>query len=95
MVAQDLFSLDDESYLITVDSFSGFWEVDKLVDTHADTVIQKTKEHFSRHGIPDEVQMDNGPKFSCKAYARFAREWKFFHNTSSPYHPQANGLAES
>eukprot|EP00794_Sanderia_malayensis_P002130 gene2128-2417_t len=53
MMAQDLFSLGDKLYLITVESFSGFWEVDKLVDTHADTVIQKTKEHFSRYGAPD------------------------------------------
>ena len=95
IVAQDLFSLGDENYLITVDAYSGFWEVDKLDNTRAETVILKSKQHFARYGIPDEVHSDNGPQFDCEAYANFAGEWKFHHNPSSPYHSQANGLAES
>ena len=27
-------------------------------------------------------------------YRKFSTEWGFKHVTSSPYHPQANGLAE-
>ena len=27
-------------------------------------------------------------------YSKFAEEWGFAHVTSSPYHPQSNGLAE-
>ena len=95
IVAQDLFSLGDANYLITVDAYSGFWEVDKLDNTHAETVILKSKQHFARYGIPDEVHSDNGPQFDCEAYANFAGEWKFHHNPSSPYHSQANGLTES
>ena len=69
--------------------------MDKLDNTHAETVILKSKQHFARYGIPDEVHSDNGPQFDCEAYANFAGEWKFLHNPSSPYHSQANGLAES
>ena len=69
--------------------------MDKLDNTHAETVILKSKQHFARYGIPDEVHSDNGPQFDWEAYANFADEWEFLHNLSSPYHSQANGLAES
>ena len=95
IVAQDLFSLGDENYLITVDAYSGFWEVNRLNNTHAKTVILKSKQHFARYCIPDEVHSDNGPQFEYEAYANFTGEWRFLHNSSSLYHSQANGLAES
>ena len=44
IVAQDLFSLGDKNYLITADASGGFWEVDKLDNTHAKTVILKSKQ---------------------------------------------------
>ena len=40
------------------------------------------------------VVSDNGPQYSSKAYADFAKEYQFKHVTSSPYHPQSNGEAE-
>ena len=64
IVAQDLYTLETDDYLITVDAFSGFWETDKLPETSAETVIEKTKEHFARYGIPDRVYTDNGPQFA-------------------------------
>ena len=33
IVAQDIYSFQDNNYLITVDVFSGYWEVDKLPQT--------------------------------------------------------------
>ena len=30
IVAQDLYSLEGNDYLITVDAFSGYWEVDEM-----------------------------------------------------------------
>ena len=63
IVAQDLFSLGDENYLITVDAYSGFWEVERLDNIHVETVILKSKQNFARYGIADEVHSDNGPQF--------------------------------
>ena len=93
--AQDLFSLGDENYIITSDAYSGFWEVDRLHNKHAETVILKSKQHFARYGIPDEVHSDNDPQFDCEAYANFAGEWMLLHSPSLPYHSQAIGLTES
>ena len=95
IVAQDLYTLDGNNYLITVDAFSGYWEVDPMSQTTAQAIVHKTKQHFARYGIPDRLYTDNGPQFDCAEFTRFAYEWKFEHHTSSPYHSQSNGLIEA
>ena len=95
VVAQDLFIINRENFLITVDYFSDYWELDQLPDTLSSTVIAKTKEHFGRYGIPETVISDNGPQFCSHEYTTFAKDWDFTHVTSSPYHSQSNGKAES
>ena len=95
VVAQDLFIINRENFLITVDYFSDYWELDQLPDTLSSTVIAKTKEHFGRYGIPETVISDNGPQFRSHEYTTFAKDWDFTHVTSSPYHSQSNGKAES
>lgn len=93
-LAQDLFTLGDESYLVTVDYFSDYFEFDLLSDTTAESVINATKRHLARHGVADMVT-DNGPQYSSTHFSKFAREWEFQHTTSSPLHSQSNGKAES
>ena len=95
MVAQDLFMLNNQNYLVTIDYFSDYWELDILPDTTSETVVNCTKAQFARFGIPETVLTDNGPQFRAEQYANFAKEWEFNHITSSPYHSQANGKAES
>ena len=93
-VGQDLFSLQGENYLVTVDFYSDYMEVDHLSDTTAATVVETTKSHFARHGIADMVT-DNGPQYTSEEFSRFTREWQFTHTTSSPLHSQSNGKSES
>ena len=95
IVAQDLYSFQGNNFLITVDAFSGYWEVDKLPQTTSPAVIDATKQHFARYGIPDRVYTDNGPQFDCAEYTRFSNAWQFEHYTSSPYHSQSNGMVEA
>jgi len=95
MVAQDLFTFAGKTYLITIDYYSDFWELDAVNDASSDTIIECTKAHFARYGIPEKVITDNGPQFRAQQYEDFARQWGFSHVTSSPYHSQSNGKAES
>ena len=93
-VGQDLFSLYGNDYLVTVDYFSDYFEIDTLDDTSAESVINATKDHFARHGIADMVT-DNGPQYTSQKFEDFKTVWGFKHTTSSPYHSQSNGKAES
>uniref|UniRef100_A0AAQ4NZT5 Gypsy retrotransposon integrase-like protein 1 n=1 Tax=Gasterosteus aculeatus aculeatus TaxID=481459 RepID=A0AAQ4NZT5_GASAC len=94
-VGTDLFVFDNKNYLITVDYWSNFWEIDYLVDTKSTTVIKKLKAHFARQGIPDSVMSDNGPQYASQDFQKFCELWGFQHVTSSPGYPQSNGKAES
>lgn len=80
-----------------MDYFSDFFELDILhvTDTSARTVIDCLKQQFARHGIPDTIISDNGPQFKSADFHNFACKWEFEHLTSSPYHSQSNGKAES
>ena len=95
IVAQDLFTLAGKSYLITVDYYSDFWELDAVADTSSETIVAHTKAHFARYGIPEKVITDNGPQFRAQIYEKFASQWGFSHVTSIPYHSQGNGKAEA
>ena len=90
-VAADLFELNGKSYLVTVDYFSDFFELDHLRSTSSVYVIKKLKGHFARHGIPEKLVTDNGPQFVSWDFLKFSKEWDFEHRTSSPRHSQSKG----
>ncbi|XP_035700303.1 uncharacterized protein K02A2.6-like [Branchiostoma floridae] len=94
-VGVDLFQFKDRDYLITVDYYSNFFEIDTCENTRATTIIKKLKTQFSRHGIPDVVFSDNGPQFAAAEFEKFTHEWNFTHQTSSPGYPQSNGKVEN
>ena len=52
IVSQDICKLDNRNYLVTVCHFSEWIEADPLGDTLSFTVIDKTKGHFARYGVP-------------------------------------------
>lgn len=68
--------------------------MDKLPSLTSSAVINKLKQVFARHGIPEDAISDNGPQYASREFSDFAKEWKFQHRTSSPRYPQSNGLAE-
>lgn len=94
-VGANFFSLNSKDYIVLVDQYSDYIEVKSLRDITSQSLIKFMKEQFSRHGIPDVLVSDNGPQFTSKEFASFAREWEFKHVTSSPYHAKSNGKAES
>ncbi|KAJ8371210.1 hypothetical protein SKAU_G00112380 [Synaphobranchus kaupii] len=95
IVSLDLFQHSGKDFLLLVDHYSDFWEIDVLPDLSAETTIKRCKAQFARYGQPDRVISDNGPQFACTQFRKFAVEWEFEHITSSPRHPKANGKAEA
>ena len=91
-----MFSLDKRNFLITVDYWSSYFELDQIIgDTTSKKVVQCLRRHFATHGIPDTVISDNGPQFVSEEFKKFSMEWMFNHVTTSPYHSQSNGMVES
>ena len=93
----DLFVLERQSFLIAVDYYSGYFEVQDMSTTTSTRVITVLKSWFSRHGIPMTLISDNGPPFNVNSedFKVVSVEWDFQHVTSSPYHSQSNGRAEN
>ncbi|XP_062508146.1 uncharacterized protein K02A2.6-like [Corticium candelabrum] len=91
----DLFELDGQAFLITVDYYSNFAELDVLPKTTTGAVIRVRKAQSARHEIPNLLITDNGPQFVSAKFQEFARQWKFEHRTSSPAYPQSNGKSEN
>ena len=94
-VGVDLFILERQAFLIAVDYYSGYFEVQDLSNTTSNRVITVLKTWFARHGIPVTVISDNGPPFNSGDFESFSKEWDFHHITSSPRHPQSNGRVEN
>ena len=86
----DLFQWDNKNYLVTVDYYSNFIEIDQLEsNTRTSTVIKKLKSHFARYGSPCQVVSDNAAIFTADQFS----DWE--HMKISPENSHANGKAES
>ena len=95
IVGCDLLDFEDRAYMVLVDYYSDFIEVDRLNKKNADEVIFQLKAQFARHGIPDKFISDNGPPYGSEKFKQFVETWEFEHILSSPYYPQSHGKAEN
>ena len=50
---------------------------------------------FTRYGLPIEIVSDQGVHFINEVISFLLDEYMVIHKRSAPYHPQANGQAES
>jgi len=90
----DLFDLKGKKYILLVDYYSRFVEVQHLQSTTTSSIITFLKPMFARYGIPVTLISDNRPQFTSAEMRRFAETYGFHHITSSPCYPQANSQAE-
>jgi hypothetical protein len=93
-VGMDLFYLKSAWYLLLVDYYSKFLEVQKMESITSEFIIVAMKQIFGRHGIPEVVVSDNGPQFASAEMGMFAKEYGFEHVFTAPYNPRENGQAE-
>ena len=93
-IGSDLFEFDGRKYLLTVDYYSEFFEIDYLSTTTSARVIEICKKQFARYGISDTFISDNGVQYNSKEFQSFTKNYQFEHVTSSPMYPQSNGKSE-
>ena len=94
-VGTDLFQIEDKTYLMVIDYYTNYIELDLLKKTTSKQVIKKLKKQFSRFGIPRELISDGGPQYSSTEFKEFTKSWKIKHHITSPNHPKSNGKAEA
>ena len=93
-IGLDLFELHGKTYLLAVDYYSRWLEIEELKHLTTNAVLSKLKIMFSRWGIPEEIRSDGGPQFVSSEFTKFCHQHEIFHSKSSPYNSQSNGAAE-
>ena len=93
-IACDIMEWHGEKYMVTVDYYSKFIEVDKVPTQSSACAISAIKSQICRHGIPEILRSDNGPQFASAEFTKFCQDYGICHVTSSPGYPQSNGEAE-
>ncbi|PFX28550.1 Uncharacterized protein K02A2.6 [Stylophora pistillata] len=93
-IGVNLFKIKEINYLVTVDCYLNFIEVDYLPTTTTEQVITKPKEHFARYGTLIQMVTDSGSQFLSREFKNFTRNWGIGHVISSPHHHKSNGKVE-
>ena len=94
VVGADLFEIDGQMYLLSVDYYSKWVCVDTLNETRSVDVIRELEKHFVDFGIPEKLVTDNGPQFDSFEFRQFTERLNIVHATSSPNYPRSNGQSE-
>lgn len=91
----DFFYFDQKVFLIMVDSYSRWLEVELMkIGTDAKRVKSKFMSLFARFGLPDVIVTDGGPPFNSSYLIDFWEKQGIKVMKSPPYHPSSNGQAE-
>ena len=93
-IAADVFHFNNSNWLVTVDLFSRYLEIQRLPSLTSPAVIEKLKRLFSRLGIPDLMTTDGGTQFTSSSFSAFTKSYGFTHRITDPHTPSSNGAAE-
>lgn len=91
----DIFEYRSHHYLLVANYFSKFPVVKKLTNQTAGHVISLLKTIFAEYGIPATVYTDQGTQFVSQEFKKFAIQYRFEVQHSSPRYPQSNGFIEA
>ncbi|XP_063049093.1 uncharacterized protein K02A2.6-like [Engraulis encrasicolus] len=81
-------------FLIIVDAHSKWIDVYQTNSATSQVTIEKLRQCFSTHGLPQTLVSDNGTCFTSQEFETFLKQNGIQHKTSAPFHPASNGLAE-
>ena len=94
VVGTDLFELDGQVYLLSIDFYSKWVCFEALQETRSIDVIRVLEKQFVDFGCPSRLISDNGPQYGSFEFREFAKRMNFEHVTSSPSYARSNGQSE-
>ena len=92
--ATDLFTFQDKTYVVVVDTFSQFPVVRQLHGETMKLVLNALKDLFSNFGIPKVIISDNGPCYKSEEFCSFCARFDIVHQTGASYNHQENSITE-
>ena len=81
-------------WLVAVDATSKWIEAHIMNSTTSFSTVNKLREMFAKHGLPEVIVSDNAANFVGEEFETFMRRNGIVHVTSAPFHPSLNGLGE-
>lgn len=85
-----------EYIIVAIDYVTKWVEAKATIKNDARTTAKFLYEHvFTRYDLPIEIVSDRGTHFLNEVIEHVLKELMVVHKKSTPYHPQANGHAES
>lgn len=81
-------------FLIVIDAYSKWIEVYPTSSTSATAIIEKLRQAFATHELPEMVVSDSGSGFASEEFADFVAMNGILHVKTAPRHPSSNGLVE-
>ena len=85
-----------ECIIVATDYVTKWVEAKATKKNNARTTAKFLYKHvFTRYGLPIEIVSDRGTHFLNEVIEHLLEEFMVIHKKSAPYHPQANGQAES
>ena len=83
-----------QMFFIMVDAHSKWIEAHIMSNITAPATIEKLRQVFAVHGLPDSLVSDNGPTYTSELFREFMQQNGIHHIRTAPFHPASNGLAE-
>ena len=90
----DYFEYNDVDFLLMVDSYSKWVEVEIITKCDSSRTITCLRKWFAHYGLPNQLVSDNGPQFTSDEFERYVKENGIKHIRTAAYHQSSNGQAE-
>ena len=81
-------------FLIVIDAYSEWIEVYPTSSTGTTATIEKLRQAFAIHGLPEMVVSDNGSGFASEEVANFMARNGILRVETASRHPSSNGLVD-
>ena len=94
IVSADILHHEGNDYQVIVDHYSFYWEITRLPNLSAKSVITALWKVFQRYGCPETFRSDNAMQYNNDELQRLFRHYDITHTTSSLLYAQSNALAE-